>query len=483
MNPYTIGVDLGTSSTRVIAFDLHGHELAVSIQTPTVMNSAPDAIEADPNAVFQSVVAGLTDLAQSGYSPPEAIGGTRQNGGPVAIDAAGNPIGPYESYLDERATVYRDARSNQEKQQARALSGIDPYVMPRILRWKDQDVSRADMAAKGTMLPWWVTWMLSDSSVSELCIDSTSVGLYGGANIKTAQWDEDAVRSWGVSADVLPMIVRPEHIVGKLSQKVSAATRILAGTPLVAGLGDASAGWLGAGAIAPGDPVDTAGTTNHFSVVTDTFFGDLDGALATVPSALEGVFHLLGYTAGAGLSHRWFITNILGDPGLYRTFEELNNAAGKTMRTPSDLLFIPRLGGRVCPTEPEIRGAWIGLKWSHTQAHLYQAILEAVPLEYSLYISRMKNIGLKTKPQRVLGVGGGAKSSVWNQLKSDVLGLEYICSVVPHVTKMAHYRHLSDIYANAIQALRPTFCELRENDSIILGGNEDRKSTRLNSSH
>src|SRR6218665_1045164 len=109
----------------------------------------------------------------------------RANGGAIAIDAAGNPIGAYESYLDERVTVYRDARSNQEKQQARALSGIDPYVMPRILRWKDQDVSRADMAAKVTMLPSWVTWMLSDSSVSELCIDSTSVGLYGGANIKT----------------------------------------------------------------------------------------------------------------------------------------------------------------------------------------------------------------------------------------------------------------------------------------------------------
>ena len=46
---------------------------------------------------------------------------------------------------------------------------------------------------------------------------------------------------------------------------------------------------------------------------------------------------------------------------------------------------MPHLGGGVCPAQPDLRGAWVGLGWNHTAAHLYRAVLESIALEYAGY--------------------------------------------------------------------------------------------------
>jgi xylulokinase len=72
-----------------------------------------------------------------------------------------------------------------------------------------------------------------------------------------------------------------------------------------------------------------------------------------------------------------------------------------------------------------MRGAWIGVSWSHTQAHFARAILESIAFEYAwyLYILKENLPDLKLSEARV--VGGGARSQVWNQLKADVLNVPY----------------------------------------------------------
>ena len=87
------------------------------------------------------------------------------------------------------------------------------------------------------------------------------------------------------------------------------------------------------------------------------------------------------------------------------------------------LLFSPHLGGRICPASPEMRGAWVGVSWSHTQAHFARAILESIAFEYAYYLKILRDLlpGMHFVEARV--VGGGARSVAWNQIKADVLGV------------------------------------------------------------
>ena len=85
-------------------------------------------------------------------------------------------------------------------------------------------------------------------------------------------------------------------------------------------------------------------------------------------------------------------------------------------------MFIPHLGGRVCPSQPRLRGAWIGLDWSHTLGHLFRAALERVALEYGIYLQILKSLYPDLKISEIRITGGGEKSHIWNQIKADVLG-------------------------------------------------------------
>jgi xylulokinase len=89
------------------------------------------------------------------------------------------------------------------------------------------------------------------------------------------------------------------------------------------------------------------------------------------------------------------------------------------------LFFSPHLGGRICPASPEMRGAWIGVSWSHTQAHFFRAILESIAYEYAYYLKILRELLPCSKLVQARAVGGGARNPIWNQIKADVLGVPY----------------------------------------------------------
>ncbi len=72
-----------------------------------------------------------------------------------------------------------------------------------------------------------------------------------------------------------------------------------------------------------------------------------------------------------------------------------------------------------------MRGAWVGVSWSHTQAHFSRAILESVAYEYAYYLKILTELLPELELVEARVVGGGARSTVWNQIKADVLNVPY----------------------------------------------------------
>jgi xylulokinase len=108
------------------------------------------------------------------------------------------------------------------------------------------------------------------------------------------------------------------------------------------------------------------------------------------------------------------------------TLDDLNELVRTLKTEESDPIFIPHLGGRVCPSQPNLRGAWIGLSWQHSFAHLYKAVLEGVSLEYALYMNILKEDSKDFSPSEIRIIGGGGQSREWNHIKADVLGIPVV---------------------------------------------------------
>jgi xylulokinase len=148
-------------------------------------------------------------------------------------------------------------------------------------------------------------------------------------------------------------------------------------------------------------------------------------------SVIPGLWNPLAYIGGGGLALRWFrdqfFNTSLGKP-LPLTddlYDRMIHLAEDVPPGSDGLFFSPHLGGRICPSSPKMRGAWIGASWSHTLAHFSRAMLESVAYEYAYYLQILRDLLPNLELTQAWVVGGGARSQTWNQIKADVLNVPY----------------------------------------------------------
>ena len=91
------------------------------------------------------------------------------------------------------------------------------------------------------------------------------------------------------------------------------------------------------------------------------------------------------------------------------------------------LIALPYFMGERTPVwDEKATGALFGLTLAHTKAHIYRAVLESVA--YSLLHIMESMTGAEASDdtpaiEKIILVGGGARSAVWKQIFADVTGL------------------------------------------------------------
>ena len=96
-------------------------------------------------------------------------------------------------------------------------------------------------------------------------------------------------------------------------------------------------------------------------------------------SPIEGLWTPLAYISGGGLCLRWF-RNLIG-----KSYEELDSLAQQVSVGSEELIFIPHFNGRNYPSDPKVKGSFIGLNWNHSSGMMYRAIMESIAYEYNIY--------------------------------------------------------------------------------------------------
>jgi xylulokinase len=234
----------------------------------------------------------------------------------------------------------------------------------------------------------------------------------------------------GVPVGKLPRIILPTNIVGRVSADGARATGLAEGTPIVAGVGDQSAGFVGAGITRPGRMGNVAGTYPVLASCTAEFRPDLEHrAIEIFPSPVRGLFNPCTVINGGGLTHHWFQATFGAADAAEaeragRSIYEVLDAKAATLPPGSDgLFFNPHLGGRMCPTQTRFRGSWLGFTWTHRREHFYRSVLESVAYDQAIGLRLMRRLDPAMAPGEVRVYGGGARSALWNQIKADVLGI------------------------------------------------------------
>ncbi len=435
--PFLIGVDLGTMGTKAAIFDTAGNLLASAFEESILHYPKPGWVEQDPDDFYTSSARTIKACVEkSGINPADvaAVAFDGQMAGIGAVDTAwGTPI-PYDSWLDTRCKSYIDVMKRHEHLVIQRTGGPPTYCHgPKILWWQGERPEIFDEIRKFLMPTTYVAGRMAGLKGDQAFIDYTHLNFSSFSDTAKAIWDSELCDLFGVPVDKLPRIVEPWEIIGKVNASAASDCGLLEGTPIAAGCGDQAAGMLGAAMVEPGMVFDVAGTASVFAICIDTFVPDTQHkTLFNARLVPPDLWYALAYINGGGLNLRWFRDELAkaekaeaGASGL-DVYALLDQTAASVPAGSESLLFLPHLGGRVCPSQPELRGLWWGFTWSHTKPHLYRAMLEAVAYEYALYLSIERSLlpDLEFKEARV--IGGGAASKLWNQIKADVLGIPYV---------------------------------------------------------
>jgi len=260
-------------------------------------------------------------------------------------------------------------------------------------------------------------------------IDRSYLHFSGFADNPKGRWDKRLCKRFGIPTTKLPRIVDSHAVVGELTSAAARRCGLKAGTPVIAGCGDTAASFLACGATRAGVCVDVAGTASVFAATTRQFKADTAfRVLGWGQSATPGLWHPYAYINGGGMNLEWFAREFArqGNATSAKKLAQLDRMASRIAPALDDPMFVPHLGGRVAPSQPKLRGSWAGLTWSHTSVHLYRAMLEGVALEYCVYRDVLRSVNPELRIREVRVTGGGEKSTLWNQMKADALGVPVV---------------------------------------------------------
>ncbi|MGX7075228.1 FGGY-family carbohydrate kinase [Globicatella sanguinis] len=83
-------------------------------------------------------------------------------------------------------------------------------------------------------------------------------------------------------------------------------------------------------------------------------------------------------------------------------------------------MFTPYIVRKRTPyIDSNIRGSFVGIDTSHTADHFARAVIEGITLSLKESQKIMENVAGKSF-SRIVSVGGGAKSKIWQLIQADV---------------------------------------------------------------
>jgi xylulokinase len=410
---HLIGVDIGTQGTKAVLFSQSGTCLANHFKPSKLLRPQAGAVEEDPEYQLESVCDTVRACIRQSAIDPNSVAAVAlcgQMAGIIGVNQDGQHVTPYDSWLDNRCAPYIEKmKQNAGAEHSDSYRQIKAFVQP---------------AGYAVM-------RLCGLNRDAAFIDKSYLHFSGFADNRNNRWDAELCRRFGVEIEKMPQILDSRSIVGEITGTMAPKCGLTPGTPVAAGCGDTVASFLACGATRAGICIDVAGTASVFAATTADFQSDLSNkTLGCGQAAVPGLWHPYAYINGGGMNLEWFRKEIAscGSSGgkTVLSFKELDSLAEVTTPDATDPVFIPHLGGRVCPSQPYLRGAWIGLEWNHTLGHLYRAALEGVALEYGIYLQILKNLYQDLSISEIRITGGGERSPVWNQIKADVLGISVV---------------------------------------------------------
>ena len=408
---YFIGVDIGTTATKAVAFDLGGKILARQGIAYPMIHPRPDWSEQDPALILRAVI-GCIGQVQRMVQTGQLLGVSFSSAmhSLMAVDAAGHPLTPLIIWADNRASAEADRfRADELAQSLYQRTGLPIHPMSPFckLQWLARHESRLFAEAHKFI---GIKEYVFHQFFGTYLIDHSLASATGLFNLATLDWDAGALAMAGIGPDRLSVPVPAHYRPTGLALTLAAQMAIPVQTPFFVGGSDGCLANLGSGVIAPGRMAVTVGTSGAVRIAAPTI--QTDAQMRTFCYVLADGH----YVSGGGMNNGSVILDWWrGQFALAST-----SVAGVADIAPGadGLLCLPYLLGERAPIwNARAKGVFFGITATHTHAHFTRACMEGVT--FALF-TIAKILDERQHSEVVYASGGFAHSPAWVQILADV---------------------------------------------------------------
>lgn len=417
-----ISIDLGTTNIKTAIYDNNLRCIDI-FSEPVNYDRAGKNVEFDPlqyfNIIHDLIVrAGSAGKRSNGENVGEIVL-TGQAESLILLDSNRLPARPGISWLDMRSSEECEELTKKFPKDSSYLITGQPELIPtwpitKILWVKKNEKEIFHNVRYILLLKDYIIYRLCGSLIGDYSIYSFS---YYFDIQKKCYW-KDILDYCGVDISMLPTPAPSGTIAGNLSEALQCENAgLTAATKINIGTLDHFAGMIGTGSIREGQVSESAGTVLSIAVITPNpvFEG---GNIPNYCGPFPDSYVLLPVFESGGFSMEWYKKEFLKDVNYNELNKEIENRKNAGTNPP---IFLPYLTG-VNPPEfgRNASGVFFGLHAEHDRFDMAYSVMQGVACVLRKNLDYLENSGVKI--EKIISTGGGAKSSVWTQIKADITG-------------------------------------------------------------
>ena len=428
MKKFLVAIDQGTTSTRVILFDVKGNVKFTSQFEFKQYFPENGWVEHNPNEIWLTTLKALKKVIKKASILNGiiiSIGITNQRETTILWNKKnGKPIYNAIVWQDRRTQQYCEKLKKKKYENSfRKKTGlfIDPYFSATKIKWILDNVKESKKLLKSNNLLFgtvdtFLIWKLTKGK--KHLTEATNASRTMLFNINNNKWDEEILKKLNIPKNILPEVKNSADDFGVTNKKVIGRE-----IPISAVLGDQQAAAVGQTCFEKGSIKSTYGTGAFVIMNTGPkkIYSN-NKLLTTICYRLNGrnTYALEGsiFIAGAGV--QWLRDKVKLINNAYET-----EKIAKSIKNNDGVYIVPAFSGIGAPYwRPDARGLITGLTRNSDWKILVRAVVESVAYQsYDLFNSMRKD-GLKPS---IVKVDGGMVANNWfSQFLSDIIDLNVI---------------------------------------------------------
>lgn len=430
MEALFIGTDIGTTSTKSVAFNERGEAVYESAIEYELHTPHAHIAEQDPDEVLEAVIQTLEDviIKVKDVSQIKFVSFSSAMHSLICLDEKNERLTESITWADTRS--YQIAERLRESGEGleiyeRTGTPIHPMTPLTKIMWMEEESPETfHQTARFISIKEYVLYHLFGKFV----VDYSIAAAYGCLNMHTLDWDESILQKLAVDKNTLSEVVAPTYKDLQLLACWQERLPFLETTDFVIGSSDGVLANIGMDAMKKGTVAVTIGTSGAARIVHSEPLLDKKGRTFCYP-LLKNHWTIGGPVNNGGVILKWAKNELAQSESKKAALNKedaytyVTRMAQSVSPGADGVVFHPYLLGERAPIwNAEATGSFFGLRMHHKKAHLLRAVMEGILFNLYEVLELIEAQGGEIK--RVYSSGGFARSETWRQMMADVFHLQ-----------------------------------------------------------